>query len=106
MGKLFAEIINKYGTEYLLRQLAEECNELGQAALKLIRSWHKETPMRSDEAIEHLIEEMADVQICMKGVEGELLNGYQRDSIEEIQGRKMERMRNRLLEGKMDEDRW
>ena len=50
------EIVKKYGEEYMLRQLAEECNELSQAALKLIRARRKETPMREDEARERSFE--------------------------------------------------
>ena len=32
----FNMILELYGEEYVLRQLAEECNELAQAALKLM----------------------------------------------------------------------
>lgn len=52
---MYKEILDKYGEEYILRQLAEECNELAQAALKYIRAKRGETPMRVDEAVEHVM---------------------------------------------------
>lgn len=49
--------------EAMLELLAEESAELAQAALKLSRIIRKEnpTPMREDEAVRNLIEEMSDV---------------------------------------------
>lgn len=102
----FKEIVDKYGAEYALRQLAEECNELSQAALKLIRAWNKETPMREDEAFEHLVEEIADVLLQMYLVRCELLNDEQNESVSEIWHSKEKRMYDRLLDGKMVEDVW
>lgn len=68
MEGIFEEISNKCGNEYMLRQLAEECSELSQAALKYIRALRKETPMRTDEAIEHIVEEMRTVQRSDRGI--------------------------------------
>lgn len=102
----FKEIIEKYGKEYALRQLAEECNELSQAALKLIRVWNKETPMREDEAYEHLIEEIADVLLMTYMVREELLNDEQNYEISETWTEKEKRMYERMLDGKMEEDVW
>ena len=42
-------IRKEYGDEYLYRQLAEECMELGHAALKLIRAQRGETPVPLDQ---------------------------------------------------------
>lgn len=52
--------------EELLAQLAEECAELSQAALKLIRArtGRNQTPKTVRECVESLAEEMADVSIC------------------------------------------
>ena len=49
----------------LLAGLAEEASELAQAALKLRRVFDKTnpTPMKEEEAIEHLWEEIADVKL-------------------------------------------
>ena len=52
-------IAEHYGKEAQHRQLAEECAELAQASLKCIRNNYDE------KSLEHLIEEMADVQIMM-----------------------------------------
>ena len=66
--EIFEAIAWKYGKEYILRQMAEECSELAQAALKYIRALRKETPMRTDEAIEHIVEEMRTVQRSDRGI--------------------------------------
>ena len=68
------EIVAKYGDEYMLRQLAEECCELAQAALKVIRAKHKETPMRMDEAEEKFLEEVAVVDVLLAGIFDAVLN--------------------------------
>ena len=51
----------------LLAGLAEECCELGQAALKLRRVFDKKnpTPVKEEDAIQHLYEEIADVNLYM-----------------------------------------
>lgn len=53
--------------EELLCQLAEECNELGQAALKLRRALDgtNYTPVSVVQAYEHLDEEVADIILCL-----------------------------------------
>lgn len=52
------------GEEELLCQLAEECNELGKAALKLRRTMNGKnvTPVTHEEAEANFLEEIADVQ--------------------------------------------
>lgn len=48
-----------------LDQLIEECAECIQAATKLKRAMEGDTPVTIIEAREHLIEEIADVSVCM-----------------------------------------
>lgn len=72
------EIAKKYGQDYILRQLAEECGELTQAALKLIRAWKKETPTPSSKCRDSLVEEMADVQLMLDWVRREVLTADER----------------------------
>lgn len=65
------EVIRTLGEPALLEQLAEECSELAQAALKLARKERGEnpTPKTLDECFKALIEEMADVKLCIWVVE-------------------------------------
>ena len=58
----------KLPREDLLCQLAEECAELGKAALKLARVLRgvNPTPVTREEAFQNLVEEMADVTLCME----------------------------------------
>lgn len=64
MNKFIGEIIGKPA---LLEQLAEECNELSQSALKLARKLRGEnpTPKTAEEILENFQEEVADVQLCL-----------------------------------------
>lgn len=100
------EIIKKHGREYMLCQLAEECCELAQAALKLVRVWEKKTPMREYEAREHLIEELADVQVMAGAVFGHMLETHEQESVLEVAESKKSRMFARMLDGEMEEDVW
>lgn len=63
-------------TESLLEQLAEECAELGKAALKVARISRGEnpTPLLMEDALSNMLEEVGDVRVClnvlqMKGVD-------------------------------------
>lgn len=56
--------IRELPEETRLIQLAEECAEASQAALKLIRAMHGDTPVSEAEARTHLIEEIADIRVC------------------------------------------
>ena len=51
----------------LLAQLAEECAELSKAALKLRRVYDgtNPTPVKRSEAYDNLLEEVADVTLCL-----------------------------------------
>lgn len=60
-------IVERIGEPAFLEQLAEECSELSQAALKTARKYRGEnpTPKTIDECLDSLQEEMADVMLCM-----------------------------------------
>lgn len=60
-------IRERLSQEELLAQLAEECAELGKAALKLRRVYDgtNPTPVKRSEAYANLLEEVADVQLCL-----------------------------------------
>lgn len=68
MSERISVIRSLLGEEELLCQLAEECDELGKAALKLRRVLNGKnyTPVTEDQARENLIEEMADVELCLE----------------------------------------
>ena len=51
--------------ETKLIQLAEEASELAQASLKMVRSLRGETPVIPTEAMRGLLEEIADVNVCL-----------------------------------------
>lgn len=80
----------------LLAQLAEECCELGQAALKLCRAvgGGNPTTISSKEAYSAIIEEVADVSCCLS-VLG-LDNSIDRMRVAMIMKRKMERWEKRV----------
>ena len=48
-----------------LIQLAEEAAELAQASLKMIRAMDGDTPIGEETAWANVIEEMADVEVCI-----------------------------------------
>lgn len=60
-------IVERIGEPAFLEQLAEECAELAQAALKTVRKYRGEklTPKTVDECLDSLQEEMADVMLCV-----------------------------------------
>ena len=72
-----------------LEQLAEECAELGQAALKLSRAMRRENPTRStvEELLKMLIEEMGDVQLSIDVLDA----GIDLSGTEEVKQRKFHR---------------
>lgn len=78
----------------LLAQLAEECSELSQAALKLRRALTgiNPTPVTVEEARKNLVEETADVYNVM----GLLLDAADNAEIYSIIRRKKERWLKRL----------
>lgn len=75
-----------------LIQLAEEAAELSQAALKLVRAKHKETPVSEAEARRNLIEEIADVNVCIFA----LVNDSDMMAVESVARQKSRRWEERL----------
>ena len=87
-------IRRRLGEPELLAQLAEEAAELAQAALKYRRAMSEKnpTPVTRVDAAKHLLEEMADVELCMY-----MLNNEADDvKIADIMARKANRWFNRL----------
>ena len=89
-------LIERIGEPAALELLAEECTELAHAALKLARAERGEnpTPMQMEECYAAVIEEWADVIICM----GELADRdwNNSDEFDRIYEEKLDRMRKRL----------
>ena len=55
--------------EVRLIQLAEEAAELSQAALKLVRIMHHDSPASESVVRDNLLEEIADVSVCMTALQ-------------------------------------
>ena len=89
-------IRKEYGDEYLYRQLAEECMELGHAALKLIRAQRGETPVPLEEAQRAVIDEAADMRV-MLNVLNDMLDADERVRLMVQAATKDRRMTERLL---------
>lgn len=94
MDRLNKKIKQHLPQDELLAQLAEECAELSQAALKLRRALTSinPTPVAADEARRNLVEEAADVY----NVLGLLLDAEDNAEIYSIIRRKKERWLKRL----------
>lgn len=82
----------------LLCQLAEECDELGKAALKLRRAMTKinPTPLSEAEAWASFTEEVSDVMLVLKTLKIPIDD----DVVQRIQEHKSRRWVRRLEEGK------
>ena len=93
---LMDQIVEKYGEEYILRQLAEECAELNQAALKMIRAQRRETPVLPLEARDKFIEELADVHVMLKAAR-RLLSLEEKMKLHTVSMSKEARMYDRML---------
>lgn len=94
MDRLNKKIKQHLPQDELLAQLAKECAELSQAALKLRRALTgiNPTPVAADEARRNLVEEAADVY----NVLGLLLDAEDNAEIYSIIRRKKERWLKRL----------
>lgn len=88
------DIIQKIGMERVLQQLVEECSELSQASLELIRSSDSENPTNKtyDECYENWFEEIADVLVALVVASDDLNSPY----IENIFKRKLFRWVDRI----------
>ena len=93
MTKIEAVRITDLPENIRLIQLAEECAELSQAALKLVRALDGDTPVSEIECRKNVIEEMADVNLCMMVLTTE----PDRMAIEAVMRGKATRWKNRLL---------
>lgn len=93
MTKIEAIRITNLPENIRLIQLAEECAELSQAALKLVRALDGDTPVSEMECRKNVIEEMADVNLCMMVLTTE----PDRMAIEAVMRGKATRWKNRLL---------
>ena len=71
-------ILGKIGMCEVMAQLAEEAAELAQAALKYRRAVTGEnpTPVSAEEAMEHLREEIADVETCLMVASDNIFEGW------------------------------
>ena len=84
--------------DYLYRQLAEECTELAQAALKKVRCMKHEMPLSQKSDVEgNYIEELADVCVMWE-LAMLALRTQEREKVHEIMESKRERMGRRLRE--------
>lgn len=90
------EIVKKVPLDALLMQLAEECGELTQAVGKYYRATHdgNPTPMTLADALDKLVEEIADVNVAAEAVRIKL--GIYCEQIAEAEDAKIERWRRRI----------
>lgn len=100
--KMLCQIGAKLGVDEVLAQLAEEADELAEAALKLRRSMGAKnpTPVTREEARENLLEEIADVSNCIIALG--LDTGIDRLYVQGVMSRKTRRWAVRL--GLMEEE--
>lgn len=84
------------GVEEILSQTTEECGELIQAAQKMRRVLRGTTPVDESEAIRHLIEEIADVLVCIDAIS--CLGLVDNDKIANMASKKIDRWYNRTIE--------
>lgn len=91
-------LLEKIGKPAMLEQLAEECSELTQAALKKARILRREnpSPVTEEMANANLEEETADILLCIN----ELISAAEihMASVEKIMTAKRKRMNARLEE--------
>ena len=90
------EIVKKVPLDALLLQLAEECEELTQAVGKYYRATHdgNHTPVTLADALDELVEEIADVNVAAEAVRMKL--GIYCEQIAEAEDAKIERWRRRI----------
>lgn len=69
MDSRIKEISEALSQDEILYQLAEECSELAQAALKMARSNQGKAYKPREECIDNLVEEIEDVKLCIDVLE-------------------------------------
>jgi len=87
--------------EYMLYLTVEECSELAQASIKLARAMNKWTPKPLLKCREELIEEIADVLICMKLVCTQY--HFEQSEVDEVIKHKEECLYKRWVENNYEE---
>ena len=94
------EIVKEIGLPAVLEQLAEECAELSQVALKKARILRNENPTNARlSAVDlNLIEESGDVINCL-----EVLTYINNPLVDEMRTKKLTRWVNRII-GKMQDE--
>ena len=97
------DIIDSIGLPAVLEQLAEECSELAQAALKYSRVLRGEnpTPKTEQECLDAVIEETADVELCISVLT--LADAIPYDLTVDILEQKSDRWKNRIREAHHEE---
>ena len=87
-------MIDLIGKAAMLEQLAEECSELSQAALKLARKYRGEnpTPKSEMECIDSLTEETADVLLILDQLKSIIAD----ERVKDIKAQKMVRWKLRM----------
>lgn len=82
----------------ILCQIAEEASELAKAALKLKRAIEgtNPTPITKKEALENLVEEIADIELCLNIFSTKISDDFPYDLEEEIYTTKADRWCKRL----------
>lgn len=91
------ELIDIIGKPAVLEQLAEECSELSQAALKLSRKYRDENPTPKPETlcIKDVTEEIADVMCCIQQLGGIV----DWNEVDHITKQKTTRWKDRIMRG-------
>ena len=86
----------KIGEPATLELLAEECAELAHAVLKLARIERGEnpSPLEKEECIAMVVEEMADVRLCMNEIIS--ADWFDTDEMVDVETQKYCRMVKRL----------
>ncbi|MBQ5390258.1 MAG: hypothetical protein IIU58_05050 [Clostridia bacterium] len=99
------KIISTLALDALLIQLAEECGELTQAVCKYYRATHDDnpTPLTLADALDRLVEEIADVNVAAEAVRMKL--GICCEQIAEAEDAKIERWRRWVSDAPRTTDR-
>lgn len=76
--------------------LRKACMKLSKATLKLRRSRHSTTPVSLTEATRNVLEECADVTVCIRALEA--LGVFNREELDNVMQEKLERWESRAME--------
>lgn len=98
MSKADLETLNsaiwKYGPKMQEIKAMEECSELQQALCKALFAWEMGSMDDFLDAVDHVFEEVADVEIMLAQIR--LIFSDAPSRIDEWKARKLERLRHRL----------